>query len=371
MLAPAVVFAARERPHARLMKRSAPKLSVVSPAQSGPSAVAGTTHESAPSSGATNAELLAELEQRMGTAHARLRLGIEQEHEAWIFGQGLNFVHIENWYSGHSLLRKALKASGLYWVGHRNAGRVQVREHLISDSGIPREFDGYKILQISDLHVESSENAIAQTKMLVENLSFDICVLTGDYRAPTYGPHRAAVDGLRSLCSHVKAPVYAVLGNHDTILMVPELERAGITVLLNESVAIRRDGSDAQISLAGVDDAHYFRADNLEKAAADIPADSFSILLSHTPEIYRNAAHFGFNVMLSGHTHGGQICLPGGFPLKLNAVIPRRLGAGPWRHRRLKGYTATGVGTSIVAARFNCPPEVTIHKLEAVDTADQ
>ena len=161
-----------------------------------------------------------------------------------------------------------------------------------------------------------------------------------------------------------------MLGNHDTILMVPELERAGIIVLLNESVPIRRNECDAEITLAGVDDAHYFCADNLEKAAAGIPANSFSILLSHTPEIYRNAEQFGFNLMLSGHTHGGQICLPGGIPLKLNAIIPRRMGAGPWRQGTLNGYTATGVGTSIVAVRFNCPPEVTLHRLQAAVDLD-
>jgi uncharacterized protein len=67
--------------------------------------------------------------------------------------------------------------------------------------------------------------------------------------------------------------------------------------------------------------------------------------------------------MLCGHTHGGQVRLPGGIALKLNAVIPRRLGAGAWRHRELQGDTSTGVGTSIAPVRFNCPAEVTLHRL--------
>ena len=108
--------------------------------------------------------------------------------------------------------------------------------------------------------------------------------------------------------------------------MVPDLEALGIRMLLNECVAI--DRGRASIYLAGVDDAHFYRADNIEKAAADIPHGTVSVLLSHTPEIYRQAAHAGFDLMLSGHTHGGQICLPGGIPILLEADLPRAFGAG-------------------------------------------
>ena len=86
----------------------------------------------------------------------------------------------------------------------------------------------------------------------------------------------------------------------------------GIQMLLNECEAIVR--GNQRIHLAGVDDAHYYRVDNIEEAASAIPHDEFSILLSHTPEIYRQAAHADFNLLLCGHTHGGQICLPGVHP---------------------------------------------------------
>ena len=79
--------------------------------------------------------------------------------------------------------------------------------------------------------------------------------------------------------------VYGVLGNHGSIAMVPDHEAFGIRMLLNECVAIR--SGPASIYLAGVDDAHFYRADNVEKAAADIPHGCVSVLLSHTPEIYR------------------------------------------------------------------------------------
>ena len=133
-------------------------------------------------------------------------------------------------------------------------------------------------------------------------------------------------------------------------------------MLLNESVVIERGA--ARIFLAGIDDAHFYRADNIEKAASGIPIGACSILLSHTPEVYQRAAHAGFNVTLSGHTHGGQICLPGGIPIELNAKLPRCMGAGAWQYQSMIGYTSVGAGTSAVQVRFNCPPEVTLHYLE-------
>jgi len=185
--------------------------------------------------------------------------------------------------------------------------------------------------------------------------------LTGDYRGKTHGPFAATLDGLRAICAHLKGPVYGVLGNHDTIRMVPEMERIGIRMLLNEAVTIER--GDARIHLAGIDDAHYYRVDNIEKAAGEIPHDAFSILLSHTPEIYRQAAHADFNLLLSGHTHGGQICLPGSIPITLDSALPRRLGSGAWKYHTMLGYTSTGVGSSIVVARLNCAPEIALHRL--------
>jgi hypothetical protein len=155
--------------------------------------------------------------------------------------------------------------------------------------------------------------------------------------------------------------VYGVLGNHDSIRMVPELEDMGIRMLLNESVAIQR--AAAQIHLVGLDDAHYFRVDDIDKASAVVPQDGFSVLLSHTPEIYRLAAHANFNLLLSGHTHGGQICLPGRIPIVLDSDLPRFMGSGPWVYCNLAGYTSVGVGSSVVPVRFNCPPEITLHHL--------
>ena len=176
---------------------------------------------------------------------------------------------------------------------------------------LPKVFAGFTILHLSDLHADMSAPALERVAELVLGLEYDLCVLTGDYRGRTYGDYKPCLEGVARLREVLHADVYAVLGNHDFIAMVPDLEALGIRMLLNESVAIERD--TVSIYLAGVDDAHFYRADNIEKAAARIPEGSVKILLSHTPEIYRQAAHAGFDLMLSGHTHGGQICLPGAF----------------------------------------------------------
>ena len=93
-------------------------------------------------------------------------------------------------------------------------------------------------------------------------------------------------------------------------------------MLVNESEHILR--GDQAIYLAGIDDAHYYRVDNIEKAASEIPDNGFSILLS----------------------------------------LPRHMGSGPWKHRDMMGYTSVGVGTSVVPVRFNCLPEITLHHLQ-------
>jgi uncharacterized protein len=306
--------------------------------------------------------VLSKLEHRLGgQVYARQRLGIETDHEAQIFGQGLNFFHIENWYSVHALIRITLKLVGLYWRGQANAARVEVRHNDVRSKTLPSEFDGFTLLHISDLHADISDGAMRRLEEILPGLRYDLCVLTGDYRGATFGPFDAALTRMRPVLAHIKQPIYGVLGNHDTIRMVPDLEAMGIRMLLNECQPIVCRG--ASIYLAGIDDAHYFRVDNIEKAASGIPHQAFSILLSHTPEIYRQAAHAGFDLLLSGHTHGGQICLPGSIPITLDSVLPRRLGAGAWTYHRMAGYTSVGVGSSIVTVRINCPPEITLHRL--------
>jgi predicted MPP superfamily phosphohydrolase len=292
--------------------------------------------------------------------HAKQRLGIERDHEA-VFGNGLNRFHPENWYSTHALFKAALKLTGLYNLGHKNSEKIRVQNNPVSLDLLPVLFDGFSVLHISDLHADMNPGPMKRLAEIVRDLHYDICVLTGDFRGQKFGPFDEALDDLRHVRDHLHGPVYAVLGNYDSVRMVPAIEEMGIRMLMNESVVLARENQ--KIYLSGVDDAHYYRADNIHQAANSIPPDGVSILLSHTPEIYRQAAHAGYSLMLSGHTHGGQICLPGSIPIKLSAALPRSMGAGPWTYGPLIGYTSVGVGCSLVPVRFNCFPEITIHRL--------
>lgn len=308
-----------------------------------------------------DAELLRQLEQRVSTHHLRQRLGIEQEHETQIFGRGRNLFHLENWYSIHSVIRTILRMSLLYKRGRHNAVDIQLRHNRITLPGLPQAFEGFTLLQLSDLHLDmhpQTPHAIAEA---VRELDYDLCVITGDFRARTYGSIEPVLEALDRIRPHFHSEIYAVLGNHDSIRQVPGIEALGIRLLLNESIPITR--GNTQIILAGVDDPHYYRTDNLAVVCETIPDNTISLLLSHSPELYRHAAHAGFDLMLSGHTHGGQICLPGGIPLYCNMNAPRHLCRGPWQHHSMQGYTSTGSGVSVVEVRYNCPPEITLHTL--------
>jgi hypothetical protein len=216
-----------------------------------------------------NDDVLSKLGRRLGPLHAKQRLGIETDHEAQVFGQGLNFFHIENWYSIHSVIRNTLKLTGLYWRGRRNTTRIQVRHNDVYCKTLPSHFDGFTVLHLSDLHVDMNEGAMLRLTNLLPNLNYDLCVLTGDYRGRTFGPFDATLEGLERVRSHLKGAIYGVLGNHDTIRMVPALEEMGIRMLLNECEMISRDGQS--ICLAGIDDAHYYRVDNIEGCVRNPP----------------------------------------------------------------------------------------------------
>lgn len=304
---------------------------------------------------------LAALESRIGRMHLRQRLGLERDYEARVFRSGTHFFHLENWYSIHAWIRWSLRLVGLHGRGRRNSMDIQVRKHEIVLKDLPAAFDGYTLLHLSDLHVDMRPDFVHALIERVRSVKYDLCVMTGDYRAGTFGPFQPALDGMRQLRTHLPGEVYAVLGNHDSIRMVPGMEEMGYRVLMNEWVRLTRDGQS--LYLVGIDDAHYFRVENYHRAAHDVPPGACSILLSHTPEAYRHAAHAGFSLMLCGHTHGGQICLPGGIPVLTDADSPRRYARGLWKYHDMTGYTSSGAGTCIVDVRLNCPPEIALLRL--------
>jgi uncharacterized protein len=314
-----------------------------------------------------NAALEDRLEARLGRVHARLRLGIEQDHAQLLSRRGRTWLHYENWYSFAALVRGCMRLSGLYGRAMTNARTLATVHHDAPVPGLPRAFYGFRILHLSDLHIDVSEQTAHAIIEAVRNVDYDVCVLTGDYRFQTSGDIAPTLHNMARLRASLATDTYAVLGNHDSVAMLPELEDMGIRVLMNESVVLERSGE--RVFLAGIDDAHFFGVENFEKALDGVPPDAVTVLLSHTPEVYRQAAHAGVDLFLCGHTHGGQVCLPGRIPLMLDARI-RRLGRGSWRYGGMIGYTSPGAGTSIVEVRLNCPAEITLHTLIPASASD-
>lgn len=303
----------------------------------------------------------AALAARMGGDLLARRLALECEQDERHFRRRSDAWHLEHLTSAGPLIRAALIASGMRARGRRNALQLRLARHTVHLRKLPGAFDGFTLLHLSDLHLDAGPDFVQVLLDRVRSVQCDACVLTGDYRfglAGSCGPALAALD---HLLQALPRPVFAVLGNHDGIALAPGLEALGAQVLLNEHRAIERAG--AVLHVAGIDDAHYFRTHDLARARAGLSAEDCTVLLSHTPQPYREAEAQGFSLMLSGHTHGGQICLPGGVPVITDCEAPRALARGPWRHGALAGYTSVGCGCSMVPARFQCPPEITLHTL--------
>lgn len=301
------------------------------------------------------------LRTRMGAHHYRQRMNVEHYHASEVFGGGRTRFHPENFPVLRIALQLLLRATLLYGWGNRNARRPRVRYHDVALRRLPESFEGFRILQLSDLHLDIDPGITGALLPVLAPLEYDLCVFTGDYRAETFGPYEAAMAETARVAAAVKQPCYGILGNHDFLGETPYLEAMGIHMLLNEHARIER-GGDA-IYLAGIDDPHYYETENFEQALDGIPREATTVLLSHTAETYRKALACGIDFMLSGHTHAGQICLPGGLAPLRNAQHPRAMDSGPWSYHELQGYTSAGVGCSMVPVRFFCPPEVTIHTL--------
>lgn len=307
--------------------------------------------------------LLELLEGRADSDKLARRLAAEKNAGQLVPGRSSPFAYLEKWLLRPWLLRAALQMTGLYARGRRNALALTVTNHDFVATRVPSELDGFRILQLSDLHIDMSAQLEKIIHERVSGLEFNLSVITGDLRFNDFGDARPALAAMARLRPLLGARALLVLGNHDSVRWLPYLESAGYEVLLNESTELVCSG--AVLHVAGVDDRGYFAADDLRAASSKIPSGSPAILLSHSPEIIADDLLENFLFVLCGHTHGGQIRLPGGLMPVSNARCARRFCSGPWRLAEVQGYTARGVGASLLDVRFNCPPEITLHRLRA------
>ena len=245
--------------------------------------------------------------------------------------------------------------------------QIEITRQRITLEKLPAEFQSFRVVQISDVHHSPflDEERINEAVRMANDLQPDLVALTGDYISHSrdyIAPCARALGRLRAAHG-----VFAVLGNHDHwtdgALMREALTRQGIRVLCNESARIEKSAS--YIRLAGVDDMMVKR-DDLRKALEETTWNETRILLSHNPAIIREAARAGVDLVLSGHTHGGQInwrMLVGRKDRKTARWLrrpSRRLMRGHAQLGSTQLYVNRGLGTVVVPLRYGCPPEITL-----------
>lgn len=314
-----------------------------------------------PSSEAPGHTNYRQLAERMGFDLLERRVLRQGDLWAREVHQGEGVLKIERAIPVDQYLSAILRWTGLAAWGRRNCLAMEVVEREVFLTNLPSDFEGFRLLQLSDLHCDLDPAVVDVVIERIACLPYDAVVLTGDYHNKIGEAYDASLDLMARLLSQIQGPRYGVLGNHDFIEKVAFLEEAGLPILLNEAAPLER--GEQRIWFCGVDDPHFFRTEDLMRAKSRVPDGEAAILLSHSPEPYEQAERLGYDLMLSGHTHGGQICLPGGWPLIKNFRGPRWLFAGEWQYGRLSGYTSRGTGSCGVEARFFCPPEITVHTL--------
>lgn len=252
-----------------------------------------------------------------------------------------------------------LKLTGLYGRGLSNALDIRLRRLELTFHDLPAAFDGFRILQLSDLHVDFLPGTLDAALALLSDVEADLCVLTGDFRKRVSGPYKQILPDIAKLAGGISARhgVYAILGNHDCADMAAAFEGLGITVLVNQTRSIRQGGSTVHVT--GTDDVHYYYTAAAKAALEEAPA-GFKIALIHSAELADMAADSGFHLYLAGHSHAGQVCLPGGIPIITHMNRLRPYATGLWRRGDMIGYSSSGLGVSGLPVRFNTRGEVAL-----------
>jgi uncharacterized protein len=248
---------------------------------------------------------------------------------------------------------------------------LSIEHERIHLNRLPKAFDGFRVVQLSDIHHGpfSSREQIESAVDTANRLQPDIIALTGDYISKER--HYAAPCAEMMGRLKAKYGVYAVLGNHDhwtDAALLTDLFRAeGITVLINEGMHFEKNG--ASIWVAGVDDT-MVGLEDLPLALAGARDDEMKLLLAHNPIILRRAARASVDLVLSGHTHGGQVAIKGEVNGSTVRGARKRLLKGLGRLSNTQIYVNRGLGTVVLPVRYGCPPEISLLELRTEPQKD-
>lgn len=284
---------------------------------------------------------------------------------------------LHNKLTRRSLIKYGFRLSVLTFLGVGYAGRNNLKtEHVqMSFSNLPPSFNGFRIVQISDLHASFwvERDYLMQVVNKINELEKDLVVITGDIITGSVNDFwkkwlpilkgnylSMAIEVLAKLKGKNKI---AVLGNHDhwdgketEMRLVSELERIGFSVLRNSSEKLTKGTENVYV--AGTDD--YWFSYNFDKAINGVPKNSFKILLSHNPDVTIDTQkETKIDLTLCGHTHGGQIAVPFISPYFIPIKNPSRYFKGLVKEPYGYTYVNRGIGTLIFPFRIGAPPEIT------------
>ena len=261
-----------------------------------------------------------------------------------------------------------LGAAGLVYAREVETRRVEVKHIMLTLPRLSPEFDGYRVVQIGDLHLDDWTKP-GRLRGITQNVNEqrpDLVAITGDFAS--YSAEqldtRRLIEALRDLSA--RDGCVAILGNHDYLTDVKLVRRCiregGVTELINGVHSLRRD--NAALHVAGVDDVMEGRS-RLDLVLQELPESGAAILLAHEPDFADVSAATGrFDLQLSGHSHGGQI----GVPLLRRLVLPpfsQRYTSGLHEVGGMSVYTNRGIGFVHLRARFLCRPEITVLTLRS------
>ncbi|MGN0455540.1 MAG: metallophosphoesterase [Acutalibacteraceae bacterium] len=273
--------------------------------------------------------------------------------------------------------------AALVFVIYRSNNRLDITKYAVADKNIPKPFDGFLIVQLSDFHNTRSKAVREQILSALLESEPDIIVITGDfidyYRTDT----DISLEFLRRLIS--VAPVYYIPGNHEARIdeypqFCASAERLGARVLDDCLVSVVR--GDSKIDIVGVKDPYFYkeyepvperRIDILsEKLKSLLQAgESYTVLLSHRPELAELYADSGVDLALCGHAHGGQFRLPfvGGVFSPGQGLLPKYT-CGLYETNGKRMIVSRGIGNSSFPFRINNSPELVLIRLENIENAD-
>lgn len=250
------------------------------------------------------------------------------------------------------------------WVQVRVPHRFEWNRYELPIAALPPELEGFRIVHVSDLHLKKFWSPVFdQIIERVRSAGADLVLVTGDF-VDNKRNHLPALPTTRKFVSGLTARLgcFGILGNHDKHTLEPRLEGTGVTILHGKRHVIDADGAEIElIGLPGVDRKELTDAvlNQFPPPRREVPR----IVLAHFPDGLRKARVLRPDVYLAGHTHGGQICLPGGYPILRHDSLPRRLCRGVNRAADTWLVVNRGLGFTNLPIRLFCPAEIIELKL--------